>query len=350
MDYIDNAKYESNLAKIKSFWDGEGRVMFSLNTSEYNYRQNFDHDEICRLAPLNIAAVDKMPGCNMPCFFPDFGTVSTAKYWGGKTFFPHDDSHDIFIEPVAKSVDEAMNITPKAVDAPDMDAAIAINMYKQVSAAMKTDKLWLRTPDFQGTLNTASLIMDQEEMMMAMYTEPEKLHQLLDQICNFLIDYFNYLKRESGNRVCGNIWPYTFFPSDLGASFTEDFMPLISAAEYKEFGLPYVERMSEAFGAVHIHCCGDWGRHAENLYNSKAKIKAAEFHYPCTRIEEIEILNENTVFIPYIILDHQDNKEFSSTIEYYDHLLTNSSPQTRFWFPFCDPTEEAIAFAKKLGF
>ena len=66
-------------------------------------------------------------------------------------------------------------------------------------------------------------------------------------------------------------------------------MPLLGPEEYKEFGIPYLEKLSRAFGSVHIHCCGEWGRHAANLKKSSAKIRAMEFHYPFTKLEEIEI-------------------------------------------------------------
>jgi hypothetical protein len=154
------------------------------------------------------------------------------------------------------------------------------------------------------------------------------------------------MKNGTGNKVCGNIWPYTFFPSELGASFTEDLMPLLGPDEYKEFGIPYVEKLSRAFGSVHIHCCGEWGRHAENLKKSSAKIRAIEFHYPFTKLEEIEILSDKTVFIPYAAIGH-DQVKFKSATEYYEHLLEISDRKTRFWFPFTDESEEAIAFAKK---
>jgi hypothetical protein len=60
-------------------------------------------------------------------------------------------------------------------------------------------------------------------------------------------------------------------------------------------------------------------------------------------------LSDTSVFIPYAAIGH-DQVKFRSVTEYYEHLLKTSDRKTRFWFPFCGESEEAIAFAKKYGF
>ncbi|MFA6291628.1 MAG: hypothetical protein WC637_07590 [Victivallales bacterium] len=349
MDWFGSDVYECRLSRIRRFWEGDGRIMVTVDSSKDSYRQVFDEERMRRLAPGNLEALARSPGCNLPAFFADFGTVSTARYWGGKTFFPNPESQNIFIDPAAQTLEAALVLTAKAIDDPEMDAFKALRLFRKLSEQLETDRLWLRTPDFQGTLNTAGLILNQEEMLMSMFSEPETVHKFLDKISDFLIGYFLYMKMETGNRICGNIWPYTFLPSELGASFTEDMMPLLGPDEYREFGIPYVEKMSRAFGSVLIHCCGEWGRHAVNLKKSSARIRAMEFHYPFTKLEEIEILSDTTVFVPYVAIGH-DQVKFRTVTEYYEHLLESSDSKTRFWFPFTGESEEALAFARKYGF
>jgi hypothetical protein len=228
-----------------------------------------------------------------------------------------------------------------------MDAHHALRLFREVSTTLQTDGLWLRTPDMQGTLNTAGLVMNQEEMMIAMYTDRDKVHAFLDEVCDFLIQYALYLRRETGHRVCGNIWPYTFFPDEFGISLTEDLMPLLSADLYKVFGIPYLRKMQEALGGLHIHCCGDWGRHARNLKDAGLNIKAVEFHYPATRIEELACLANEMVFIPCILLDRQS--EFQSVVEYYRYLIEETDPSFRFWFACADDSPEMLDFARQFG-
>lgn len=343
VEWLGEGEWERRLGRVRRFWAGEGRAMVSVESGEGAYRQLFDDAKVLERAPLNFQAQAALPGCNLPAFAADYGTVSTARYWGGKTFFPHEESHDLFIQPAAETLDAALALPIKAVDDQGMDAARGLALHHRLCERLESDRVWLRTPDFQGTLNTAALVMDQEELMMAMFSEPELVHQFLGKVSDFLVSYHRYLVAGARGRVCGNIWPYTFLPADLGASFTEDLMPLLGPDQYQEFGIPYVEKLSRALGGVQIHCCGEWGRHAANLAKSSAKILAVEFHYPYTRIEELEPLLDKTLLIPYGL-----PPSFKTQIEYYGWLL-REFPAARFWFPFCCESEEIGSFAENLG-
>jgi len=313
-------RYHADLDRVRRFWAGEGRAIVSMTSDRAAYRQNFNDEEILAKAVENLRDQARLPGVNIPSYFPDFGTISTAKYWGGHWHFDSTGGH-IFIDPVAATLDDALALTPRPIDDPEMDIARGLRLYRQLCERLETEHLWFRTPDFQGTLNTAGLIVDQQELLMGMHSEPEKVHAFLNKVCDFLIDYGQYIKRETNGKVCGNIWPFTFLPAELGLSFTEDLMPLLSAELYLEFGIPYVQRLNEAFGGVQIHCCGDWGRHAENLRAAGIRLHAAEFHYPFTDVEELAPLAAETVFATYLIPDRQTR--------YTDRLTTTAASSPR---------------------
>lgn len=338
--------YDADLARVRRFWKGEGRVLVSLQPTEYAYRQDFDDARTLHKAQKFLAAQAQLPGLNLPSFYPDWGTISTAKYWGGKARFDSTGGN-IFIDPVAQTMDEALALAPTAVDDPEMDGAHAVQLYAALRKALQTDALWMRSPDMQGPLNTAGLVLNQEEMWMAMYIAQDEVHTFLDRVTDFLIDYALYLREATGDRICGNIWPYTFFPSDTGISFTEDMMPLMSAKLYREFGIPTLQRLQSKLGALHIHCCGDWGRHAPALAEANLDIRAVEFHYPFAKVEELAPLVETgTVLIPYIMLPQQDR--FESAIGYYHHLLATTPETTRYWFALQGDDAAARAFAKEM--
>jgi hypothetical protein len=333
---------------VRLFWQGEGRCLVSVHATTHEYRQVFDDGTILAAAARHLETQARLPGVNLPSLFCDWGTVSTAKHWGGRTRFDST-GENIFIDPVAQTIDEALALEPLPVDHPALDAHHALALYRRLSEQLQTDALWLRTPDMQGPLNTAGLVMNQEELMMAMISSPEKVHAFLARVCELLIDYARYLRRGTGRRICGNLWPYTFFPDEFGVSLTEDLMPLLSADLYKTFGIPTLQRIGEALGGLHIHCCGDWGRHAatlaEGLKEAGVALKAVEFHYPFTRIEELACLASETVFIPYIMLDQQD--DFASATAYYRHLLATCDEDVRFWFACADDAPEMVAFARE---
>jgi hypothetical protein len=337
--------YARQLARARRFWAGEGRCVVSVQSSHQAYRQTFKPEEILRRAPENLRHQATLPGLNLPSFFPDFGTVSTARYWGGRARFDSTGAN-IFVDPVASDLDQALSLAPLPPDHPRQDAALGLRLYRTVCEQLETDRLWLRTPDFQGPLNTAGLVLRQEEMLVAMHEAPEKLHAFLARVCDFLISYQRHLCHAAQGRVCGNIWPYTFLPCDLGAALTEDLMPLLSPMQYQEFGIPYLRRIEQALGPLHVHCCGQFGRHAANLKKAGLKLRALEFHHPFTTIEQLECLSSETVFIPYIALDKQDR--FKTSREYYWRLLKETPAQFRYWFALMDDSAENLELAREL--
>lgn len=120
-------------------------------------------------------------------------------------------------------------------------------------------------------------------------------------------------------------------------------MPLLSAELYQEFGIPYVKRLNEAFGGVQIHCCGEWGRHAENLRSAGIRLRAAEFHYPFTAIRELAPLADDTVFATYLIPDRQ--ARYINQFDYYRRLIAETP--YRYWFPLTAESEEGRRFIEE---
>ncbi len=346
-DWFGADVLDERLDRIRRFWGGEGRYLVTVQSTTASYRQCFDDETIVARALENLEHQATLPGVNLPTFFPDFGTVSTAKHWGGE---PHFDSTggNLFVEPVAQTAEEALAIEPRPVDDPDLDTARALRLYRTLCDRLETDRLWLRTPDFQGTLNTAGLVMNQEELFMAMATDPDAVHAFLDRVNAFLIAFADHCKRETDGRVIGSIWPYTLLPADLGMSFTEDLMPLLSADMFGEFGIPQVERFSRAFGGVHIHCCGQWAHQVANLAGADANVRAVEFHHPFTTLEAVAPLAGRSVFVPYYNAD-ADGHAFPGLGAFYEHLLATAGPDARFWFAFPEDNADALAFVERHG-
>jgi hypothetical protein len=176
---------------------------------------------------------------------------------------------------------------------------------------------------------------------------PGKVHTFLEKVTGFLVEYQRYLRRASGHKICGNLWPMTFFPEDLGVSFTEDLMPLLSTKLYRDFGLPYLKRLAEEFGGLHIHCCGRYQHHVQTLLQSGLKIYALEFHYPEMLLEDLAPLADQTVLVPYIILHKQS--EFKNTSQFYRCLLEDYAHKFRFWFACTEDDEDSLSFANQYG-
>ena len=108
-------------------------------------------------------------------------------------------------------------------------------------------------------------------------------------------------------------------------------MPLLSPGLYKEFGLPYVKRLSDKFKGLFIHCCGQFSHQIDNLHNSGINILGMEFVYPKIDIEKLfNTFGDKCAFVPNIM----DNfiEDFGSFTNYIQYIEKLRKPETRLWY------------------
>ena len=346
--WFGESELRHNFARIKSFWQGQERFLVTINSAHEMYRQLNDENEMVSKAVLNIEDQAKLPGVNFPVFHADFGTICAPKHWGGETFLDSTGER-LNIKPVAKNAHEAVGLEVLPVDRPGMDGPRSISLYRKLCQELGSDDIWLRMPDPQGPFTIAGLIVNQEELLMDLYANPDDVHKLLEKTTDLYIDFIRYCQKETNGKMFGSVWPYMYFTPEDGTWIVEDLMPLLSTEIYAEFAVPYLNKVSKELGDLHIHCCGKWGHHAETIANVDAKVKSVEFHYPFTKVEELSCLvDQGVVLVPFILLDNQD--DFSSLSEYYEFLLEKTEANTRFWFTFLEANDEALEFANKHGF
>ena len=81
----------------------------------------------------------------------------------------------------------------------------------------------------RGPLNIASFLMGATEFLMAIKTDPERMHRLLTIATDFLVDWIDY------QREC--------FPSIDGILLLDDIVGFIGRRDFESFGLPYLKRV-----------------------------------------------------------------------------------------------------------
>jgi len=256
--------------------------------------------EMVRMAAEQIAGWERSGANCPPVFMPDFGTVTMAKPWGGKVVTT--DDGQIFIHPVSRNIDEILDIEPGR----NPDIELAVDLYRQVCSATGRSDIRFVSADYQGVLGTASQIMQQDDLMIAMIAEPKKVHRFLDLVCERNIAFMQDLMARV--RIDGGLWPYIWLPQEIGIVITEDFMPLLSPVMYAEFALQYLKRIADAFGGVFVHSCGQWIHHARTMADSGINYLGIDFCYPYTRLEEIQ------EYLPGLVL--QPGFEFNKKSEY----------------------------------
>lgn len=321
------------LARARGFWLGETRApRISLYHSP-SYRQAADEETLIAGA-VECIRKDGASGEPdiLPCFWPDFGTISTARMWGGKVIPPPPNGF-IHIQPVAETVADLERLRPCAFEESDFQRAV--RLYRRVCERLETHEVFVRIPDFQGPMNTLALMMNQTELMCAMFEAPEAVHAMLDRVTDNLIATIRrFLAEVSQDRVIGMIWPYVTLPADMGVALTQDYMPLLSPDLYAEFELPRLRRIAGAFGGVYIHCCGVYRQHLRLLRNGGFRIWGLELAYPqMTPMEAYDVFGDSVAYLVGVSPDGA--ARFPTMLDYARFLSTQECARARFWFAAC---------------
>lgn len=111
--------------------------------------------------------------------------------------------------------------------------------------------------DTQSALSNLSLICDVTWMLSEAPDYPEDFHRVLNDITDLIIEFT--LKQRA---LCAKpATPgHTMWSPDImsGISVSDDLLALVGTEFYKEFGLPYDEKLGMALGGIGVHSCGKW--------------------------------------------------------------------------------------------
>jgi uroporphyrinogen-III decarboxylase len=84
----------------------------------------------------------------------------------------------------------------------------------------------------RGPLNIASFLMGATEFMIALKTDPERVHLLLNTVTEFLVEWIE--------------WQRECFPTIDGVLVLDDIVGFVSRRDFETFGLPYLKRIFSA--------------------------------------------------------------------------------------------------------
>lgn len=129
----------------------------------------------------------------------------------------------------------------------------------------------IRLGDIQGPIDNAALILGHNAFLEGILTRPAEIHRLLEMVTDLMIEFVG-AQREICLGAGVEFVPSGFqpwLPDGAGLSVANDVGVMLSPAQHDEFSVPYLNRISEAFGGVFIHSCGDW----THLFPSLEKVR-----------------------------------------------------------------------------
>lgn len=262
-----------------------------------------------------------------PPFIMNYCTVPMIpEVFGCPVHFP--EGHDAATRPALNDIGGVWNMKPK----PLMEACTVRRMFEWVDYAQRHlgTELCFWTADIQSPFSVAAQVVQTDELLMACITDPKAVHHLCRMITDVTIDMMErHLKQLERPGFPGANYPC--IPDPIGICIADD-TPLImlSAEMYREFALPYNREISGHFGGVHIHCCGNYSRNLQTLFElpglKSIQVHAGpgEFPLPLTADEDCAFnraRRELTIFADSNSITRADQYRNQNRKHYEEYVL-----------------------------
>jgi len=252
----------------------------------------------------------------MGYFFPWYGTAVLASGFGTK----------IGIGPkMDPAADMSEIISVEEIDNLKMPDPLKDGLMPRALNAIKYFKEYCDLPitmsDCQGPLTTALSVIGYENFVYWMYDYPDKIHKLMDMVSDAFIDWVKFQKDLLGMRYED---PMTFMGVKLpeghgGICLSDDDCVMFGSEAYKEFVVPYNEKIFKTFGGGGLHYCGTATQHLDSFANTEGLTCLNNFSLD--NLEATALLKKALADkgIPFIVCDFPPSDDRLDS--YYDDLF-----------------------------
>jgi uroporphyrinogen decarboxylase len=180
-----------------------------------------------RWLEANLAAINAFPECIfLPGFWSEFGMCTEPSAFGAKCLFYENEFP--FAERVIQTVED---IDRLAKPDPRRDGLLpfVIKRLQLCRPRIEAAGHAIRFAVSRGPLNVASFLMGTTDFLTEMKASPEKVHQLLRLITDFMRDWL------SSQKEC--------FPTIDGILLLDDIVGFLGEKDFKEFAQPYLKEL-----------------------------------------------------------------------------------------------------------
>ncbi len=165
----------------------------------------------------------------LPGFWSEFGMCTEPSAFGAVSSFEEDAFP--FAKKLLQTV-EAVDGLEKPDPRTDGLLPFVIKRLKRWQPEIEKSGHKIRFAVARGPLNVASFLMGATEFLMALKTDPERMHKLLNLITDYLVEWI--------------AWQRECFPTIDGILVLDDLVGFVGQADFLEFGLPYMKRVFAA--------------------------------------------------------------------------------------------------------
>jgi hypothetical protein len=197
-------------------------------------------------------------------------------------------------------------------------------------------------------LVTASLIWDYTSFVEATLEFPDEVHALLEKVTEATIQYIKEQLKRITNfySISHEAW---HIPREVGIRISDDTAALLSPSLYREFGVKYNNKISEAAGGIVIHSCGNVQNVAAVMMETTG-LRGLDFTIP--QVPEWGKVRDAVAGKTVLCLRHNYWDHLQDTnvdmVDYSQKLLDFFGRKGLFIQTSKPTTEEAVAYSEQL--
>jgi len=219
--------------------------------------------------------------------------------------------------------------------------------FKRINYFESNSNLPLRLINVPSPLVTASLIWDYTSFIEGTLIHPSEVHNLLEKVTESTIEYVKKQISQIQNLYTMGHEPW-YLSSDIGIRISDDTAAVMSPDTYREFGVRYNERISEEFGGIVIHSCGDI-THVLPAMVETAGIRGIDLVMPQNNWQKVKEATEGKVSLcmRHYYWDH--NKSNIDLLNYSKELIDFFGRTGSLILTSTPTYKESIDLSKKLS-
>jgi len=288
-----------------------------LNPRKFSYLDQFQDPKA--MLETQLAVIKDHEGSKddyVPMLLPYLGTGVIASAFGCEIVWRENENP--WTKPIIYSPQEVYKLkSPKVTDG----LLGKVLEYTKYFEEDTQGEIPIQVTDVQSPLDIASLIWAYDDFLVAMYTNPKEVHYLLKLVTDLIIEFVKVQKQMLTDFVPSH---HLWMPDGGGFRINEDLLAIVSPSLYKEFALPYNNRISEEFNGLFIHSCGDFSFNFENLLKYD-KLRGIDFSVTeCPLDKVIEVFGGMTLLSTHVGLNK--NLRFLNSADYVKYVLDRWNP------------------------
>ncbi len=267
----------------------------------------------------------------IPMLQPWFGVVGILEGLGGKVIWSKNDYPKI--EPVLNSPADIIKLKKPDVKAGLLGKELEFTRYFQE----KTNYQYpICLGEHMSPLEILFALMNTTNVIYAMMDEPKLIHDLLSMItetlCSFIAEQRKVAEEYNLGFCIGSSGEY--IPDGYGIWLSADSIVNLSPDLCEEFFVPYINEISDLYGGVYIHSCGNF-EHVLDTFDSIRNLRGIDFGASETSYDLIvEKFAGKAVLSPHLGLNHRII--FDSLEQFTKHLVDGKKMNTGNYFQITD--------------